>query len=256
MYYRERSGVSPQVVVAIVMLLVGAVTYLASGEKNPITGKTQRVGLSPPQEIRLGIAAAPGMERQYGGTTEDTHLASYVASVGQRIVARSAAGRTPYRYEFHVLRDPRTVNAFALPGGQVFITVGLLRHLGSEAQLAGVLGHEVGHVVARHGAQHIAKERFAETLVGAVGVATYDGRSDRGAAAAALAAACAELVTLKYGRDDELESDSLGVRFMREAGYSPRAMIQVMKVLASLSKGGRTPEFFSTHPNPDDRLAR
>jgi predicted Zn-dependent protease len=256
MQYQQRSGISPQLLAGIVVALVGAASYFASSETNPITHRRQHISLSPQQEIALGLQATPGMEQEYGGTTPDTVLAGYVSSVGNRIVTRSDAGHTPYRYEFHVLRDPRTVNAFALPGGQVFITIGLLRHLGSEAQLAGVLGHEVGHVVARHGAQHIAKQQFASTLVTAVGIGTYDPRSDRGRAAAALAAACAELVNLKYGRDDELESDALGVRFMRQAGYQPRAMLDVMKVLAELSKGGRQPEFFSTHPNPDNRYAR
>lgn len=254
--YQRRTGFPPQLLAGIVIALIGAVSYFASSEKNPVTGRTQHVALSPAQEIQLGLAAVPSMEQQFGGETPDPVMASYVAGVGRRVVAQSSAAQTPYRYEFHVLRDPHTVNAFALPGGQVFVTVGMLRHLTDEAQLAGVLGHEVGHVVARHGAQHIAKQQFAATLVGAVGVATYDQSSDRGRAAAALAAATAQLVNLKYGRDDELESDSLGVRFLRESGYTPRAMLDVMKVLASLSKGGRTPEFFSTHPNPDNRYAR
>ncbi len=252
----RRSGFPVQLLVGVIIALAGAFSYFSSSERNPITGRTQRVALTPPQEIQLGLASLPRMEQQYGGEVADPGVAGYVEAVGRRVVARSAAARTPYRFAFHVLADSRTVNAFALPGGQVFVTVGMLRHLTTEAQLAGVLGHECGHVVARHGAQHLAKQQFAATLVGAVGVATYDPRSDRGRAAAALAAATAELVNLRYGREDELESDALGVRFLRESGYTPRAMLDVMKVLASLSKGGRTPEFFSTHPDPQNRFGR
>ncbi len=255
-YEGSRPGIPIQLIIGVVIAIVGAVSYLGSSQVNPITGKRQSVALSPGQEISLGLQAAPGMEREYGGVLSDPGVTDYVTSVGRRVVDESAAAKTPYRYEFHVLRDPRTVNAFALPGGQVFITVGLLRALGSEAQLAGVLGHESGHVVARHGAQHIAKQNLTQTLVSAIGVATYDSRTDRGQGAAVLAQACAELVNLKYGRDDELEADALGVRFMREAGYSPRAMLDVMRVLASLSKGSRQPEFFSTHPDPGNRSQR
>src|SRR5581483_8297551 len=142
-------GIPPQLLLGLVIALIGAAGYFASSERNPVTGRTQHVSLSPAQEIQLGLQATPGMEEEYGGETPDAALAGYVSGVGRRVVAQSAAAQTPYRYVFHVLRDPRTVNAFALPGGQVFITVGLLRGLGSEAQLAGVLGHEVGHVVAR-----------------------------------------------------------------------------------------------------------
>jgi predicted Zn-dependent protease len=255
-YEGSRPGIPIQLIIGIVIAIAGAVSYLGSSQTNPITGKRQSVALTPGQEISLGLQAAPGMEREYGGVLSDPAITNYVTSVGRRVVDESAAAKTPYRYEFHVLRDPRTVNAFALPGGQVFITVGLLRALGSEAQLAGVLGHESGHVVARHGAQHIAKQNLTQSLVSAIGIATYDPRNDRGRGAAVLAQACAQLVNLKYGRDDELEADALGVRFMREAGYSPRAMLDVMRVLASLSKGGREPEFFSTHPNPENRSQR
>jgi beta-barrel assembly-enhancing protease len=154
------------------------------------------------------------------------------------------------------LRDPQTINAFALPGGQVFLTAGLMRQLDNEAQLAAVLGHEIGHVIGRHGAEHIAKQQLGVSLVNAVGVAASDGSYSGGRNAAAIAQAVNQLMSLKYGRLDELESDRLGFKFMVEAGYDPRGIVELMEVLASAnSGGGAPPEFFSTHPNPGNREA-
>src|SRR5690606_26163857 len=141
-------------------------------------------------------------------------------------------------------------NAFALPGGQVFITAALLSRLRSEGQVAGVLGHEIGHVVARHGAEHMAKARLTQGLTGAAVLATYDPSDPSSRGSAAVAALIGQMVNMRFGREDELESDRLGVRFMAEAGYDPRSMVEVMKVLQEAAGGGRQPEFFSTHPNP------
>jgi predicted Zn-dependent protease len=155
-----------------------------------------------------------------------------------------------------VLDDPETINAFALPGGQVFITEGLLRRLKTDGQLAGVLGHEIAHVVARHGAEHIAKQQLTEGLTGAAVLATYDPSNPSSRNSAAVAAMLGQLVNMRFGRQDELESDQLGVRFSSEAGYDPRSMIELMKILEQSSQGNRPPEFFSTHPNPENRISR
>jgi beta-barrel assembly-enhancing protease len=138
----------------------------------------------------------------------------------------------------------------------VYITAALFNRLQTEAQLAGVLGHEIGHVVARHGAEHIAKTQLAQDLTGAVVVASYDPSNPNSMYAAQLAQLVGQLVNLRYGRNDEIESDRLGVRFMAQAGYDPRAMVGVMQILAESSSGGGQPEFFSTHPNPENRIQR
>ena len=183
-----------------------------------------------------------------------TGKVSYVDEVGNRVVQSSIAKNSPYPFEFHLLRDPQTVNAFALPGGQVFITAALLGRLNSEAQLAGVLGHEVGHVIGRHGAEHLAKQQLGSVLINAVGIAASD-RPESGRQAAILAQAVNQMVNLKYGRDDELESDLLGFQFMTEAGYNPVGIVELMKILNS-ARGvtGRQPEFMSTHPNHANRI--
>ena len=134
----------------VIIALVAIITYYGSTSENPLTGEKQRVALSPEQEIALGYESAPQMAAQLGGLSQNERARARVRQVGEGLVARSLAAKSPYKFSFHVLADPRTVNAFALPGGPIFITEGLLRLLKSEAELAGVLGHEIGHVIARH----------------------------------------------------------------------------------------------------------
>jgi predicted Zn-dependent protease len=173
-------------------------------------------------------------------------------------VSRSDAQQAAeyYRFECHLLADPNTINAFALPGGQVFITEGLLSKLSTEGQLAGVLGHEIGHVVARHSAEQMAKAQLTQGLTGAAVLATYDPNNPSTQRTAAVAAMIGQLVSMKFSRSDELEADRLGVKLEGEAGYDPRAMVEVMKVLEAEAGGSRQPEFFSTHPNPENRIPR
>lgn len=239
----------------LLVALFGVISYFTNVEKNPVTGEQQRIQLSEQQEVVIGLRARGQMAEQHGGLYPDRALQEYIDQVGARVVQQSAAANSPYPFEFHLLRDPRTINAFALPGGQVFITAALLARLNSEAQLAGVLGHEVGHVVGRHGAEHLAKQQLGTALVNAVGIAASDS-PESARQAAVLAQAINQLVSLKYGREDELESDELGFRFMTEAGYNPEGIVELMQILASANQGGEPPEFFSTHPNPDNRVER
>ncbi len=242
---------------ALVVAAIALFTYFGSSVFNPITEEKQHVaGITPEQEVALGLQAAPEMAQQFGGLDPDPESQARVDRIGQRLVSRSAAGKTPYRHDFHVLDDAETINAFALPGGQVFITEGLLRRLKTDGQIAGVLGHEIGHVVARHGAEHIAKQQLTQGLTGAAVLATYDPNDPSSRGSAAVAAMIGQLVNMRFGRQDELESDKLGVRFTSEAGYDPRSLIALMKILDESSQGNRPPEFFSTHPNPENRIQR
>lgn len=239
--------------IAVLMMAFGLVSYCSLSQPNQITGENQKVQLSPQQEVILGQRAKPEMVSQSGGLFPSTVLQEYVKQVGSKIVQQSAAKGAPYPYEFHLLRDPETINAFALPGGPVFITFGLFRRLKSESQLAGVLGHEIGHVVARHAAEHLAKQQLGSALVGAVGVAASD-NYDSARQAQVIAQAVNQVVGLRYGRQDELESDRLGFRFMTETGYDPRGIIELMQILGASRSGGAPPEFFSSHPSPDNRI--
>jgi beta-barrel assembly-enhancing protease len=237
-------------IIALLVAIVSLVTYFATTSENPITGEKQRVALKPEEEIALGLKSAPEMAAQMGGVSRNAEARALVQRVGEALVRNSSAAKSPYRFSFHVLADPKTINAFALPGGPIFITEGLLRLLPSEGELAGVLAHEIGHVIARHSSEHLAKAQLTQGLIGAAVIGTGDYTT------AQIGQVVGSLINMRYGRDDELESDALGIRIMAEAGYDPRAMIGVMETLAKVSSGSRQPEFFSTHPNPENRQAR
>lgn len=239
-----------RIVMALVIAGVGLFIFLSRTEKNPVTGVKQHVSLSPDQEVRLGLESAPKMAQEMGGEIPPSDpRAQVVSNVGKLLIDNDLARKSPWQFEFHLLADPDTVNAFALPGGQIFITLGLLQRLKSEAELAGVLGHEIGHVFERHTAEQMAKSQLGQTMVMAVGTAASE-RSDH---ALLIAAFVNQMIQLRYGRKDELESDEWGIKLQEGAGYNPLAMVEVMKVLKAQSKGGGL-DFFQSHPNPDLRM--
>lgn len=241
--------------IALGVAAFALISFFGSKSYNPVTGEDQYVNITAEQEIALGLQAAPEMAQEFGGLDPDPQAQALVDAVGEEVVANSVASQTVYPYDFHLLADPETVNAFALPGGQVFVTAALFDRLETEGQLAGVLGHEIGHVIARHGAQRIAQQQLADGLTGALVMATYDPNDPSSQNTAQVALVVGQLVSMKFGREDELEADALGVRVMSEAGYDPRALIGVMEILEAA--GGPTPpEFFSTHPNPENRILR
>ena len=186
---------------------------------------------------------------QHGGMDPNLADQQRVDAIGMRLL-RAIDAEMPWQFEFHLLTDSRTINAFALPGGQVFITRALYDELTTDGQVAGVIGHEIGHVIERHGAQRMAKGKLTQILVGASGVATES------ATATQAAAAVGQLINMSYGRGDEIESDKWSVRLLGAAGYDPRAMIRVMEVLRDAGGGGGKAEFFSTHPNPENRIGK
>jgi predicted Zn-dependent protease len=239
-----------RLVIGAIIALFAIITYFSSTSENPLTGEKQRVAMTPEQEIAIGYKSAPEMAAQMGGVSRNAQAVALVQRVGDLLVKQSVAAKSPYKFSFHVLADPKTVNAFALPGGPIFITEGLLRLLKSEAELAGVLGHEIGHVIARHSSERLAKQQLTQGLIGALVVGSGDYTS------AQIGQMVGGMINMKYGREDEIESDTLGIRIMAEAGYDPRGMIRVMEVLAKASGGSRQPEFMSTHPAPENRSER
>lgn len=251
---RSNGSWKTRLVIAVIIAFFAVVSYYMSSDKNPVTGESQRVAMTTDQEIALGLQAAPEMIAQHGGELPDRAAQAHVDQVGGQLLEAlnhelAQQGRqNPFPFEFHLLADPSTINAFALPGGQVFITAALYRDLETEGQLAGVLGHEMGHVLSRHGAQQMAKQNLTQGLAGAAGVAGGDVNSAR------MAQMVGQFINMKYGREDELESDQWGVRLMGMAGYDPRAMIGVMEVLERAGGEG-PPEFLSTHPKPANRVA-
>lgn len=247
-------GIGVRLIGAIAIALIGFFMYMTHVEDNPVTGERQHVSLSPAQEIRLGLDSAPMMARQMGGEVSETDPRSIeVSHIGDFIVTHSIANKSPWKFKFHLLADTKTINAFALPGGQIFITLGLLDKLQTEAQLAGVLSHEMGHVIQRHSSQQMAKSQLGNMLIAAVAAGTNDPQHPSNSPAL-IAGVVNHMFQLRYSRHDESEADQWGLKLMVEAGYDPRAMIQVMEILKASASGGRTIEMFQTHPNPDLRI--
>jgi predicted Zn-dependent protease len=249
-------GCPPRLILAF-LVIGGSVLFHYLGttaRENEFTGRVQRLKFaSTEQEIALGLQSAPSMIRQMGGLSPDFTARAKVQRVGERLLRSTLAKQTPYRFEFHLLADSRTINAFALPGGPIFITEALFRLLKNEDQLAGVLGHEIGHVVARHSNEQMAVTGLWNGIAQGLSILLTDGQSHAGHQ---IATTVARLRVMKFSRDDELESDALGVRFMIEAGYAPEAMVGVMEILARSAQGGRQPEMLSTHPNPENRVQK
>lgn len=253
---QPRSFLSRLIVPALI-LLFGLFMYMSQTQENPVTGEKQHVAFSPDQEIRLGLESAPQMSREMGGElpASDPRVQE-VQKMGNLLVNTTKAKKSPWKFAFHVLADKDTVNAFALPGGQVFITLGLLNQLQNEAQLAGVLGHEMGHVIERHTAQQMSKSQLGQFFIVAVGAAASDSEGyGTNNSAAMIAGLVNQMIQLRYSRGDESEADVWGLKLMSQAGYNPYEMIKVMEILKAAGGGkGHGPSFFQTHPDPDLRI--
>lgn len=243
---RSRGSWKIRIFIGLAIVAFAFIQRCNNKEENPYTGRVQTINMSADQEIAIGLQSAPEMAQQHGGLYPDERMQALVDAVGKRLVNNSIARETPYQYDFHLLADDRTINAFALPGGQCFITYALFSQL-NEDQLAGVLGHEIGHVIGRHSAERIAESSFWQTLTMGASVG-----GDMGG----LVQGIGQNTLLTNGRDDELESDDLGVLFMIQSGYDPYQMIEVMKILKAAAGPNRVPEFQSTHPDPENRIEK
>ena len=218
---------------------------------NPATGERQLILIGEGREIRMGREADQQITASLG-LYDDSALQAYITQLGNRLAARSERPGLPW--SFKVLDDP-IVNAFALPGGFIYITRGIMVHFTSEAQLASVVGHEIGHVTGRHSVEQLSRAQLAQ--VGLAAGALFGPQELQGLLGAASAGL--GLLFLKYGRDDERQADDLGLRYMDRAGYDPREMPGVFTMLGRVSAaagGGRVPEWLSTHPNPENREER
>ncbi len=239
---------------AVALGALAAVLFLATGcETNPTTGRKQYLGLSRQQELEIGTTYGPQMTQEMGGVVQKQELRDYVTEVGRKLVAQVGQddpSMVDLPWEFTLLNSD-VVNAFALPGGKVFMSRGLAEKMTSEAQLAGVLGHEIGHVTAKH-----TSERYGDQTKAALGSGLFSVLvgATTGVDVSQISGEVAQIALLSYSRDQESEADELGLRYMSRAGYNPIGQRQVMEILASLEKQGREPEFLSTHPYPEERI--
>lgn len=233
----------------LLQLSAGA-ALVAACATNPATGKSEISLVSESQEIEMGnqmLAAA----RATLGVYPDSGLQRYVRSIGSGLAASSERPGLPWVFE--VVEDPE-VNAFAAPGGKIFVTRGILAFFGSEAELAGVLGHEIGHVTARHSARQMTREQLAGIGLIAGSILSSTVAQNAGALQQGLG-----LLFLSYSRGDESQADELGFRYMRRQNFDPREMSNTFQTLArvgELSGGGKVPTWASSHPDPGDRYQK
>ncbi|EGB15815.1 peptidase M48 Ste24p [Pseudodesulfovibrio mercurii] len=240
-------------------LKAGAMTVVGAGvagcAKNPVTGQSQFMLVSEEQEIRMDRQAAPQQLSNDYGTTQDTFLNDYVSGVGRSLADVSHRPQMPYN--FHVV-NANYVNAYAFPGGTVACTRGILLNVDNEAEMAGLLGHEIGHVNARHTASRMSSQMVIGGLAGIGGAvvgAKYGGAW--GTLAGGLGGLGAGLLLASYSRDDERQADALGLEYMTKADYNPEGMVGLMEMLNE--QHSREPSalevMFATHPMSSERLA-
>jgi len=221
---------------------------LSTCATNPVTGKKELSFVSESQEISMGREYA-GQVAQEMGVYADSSVQTYVSGLGRELAAGTERPKLPWT--FTVMDDPQ-VNAFALPGGYIFITRGIMTHMNSEAELATVVGHEIGHVTARHSVRQMTREQLAQIGLVAGAIASEKIAQNLGVLSQGLG-----VLFLKYGRDDETQADGLGFRYALNDGYDVRRMVDMFQILqrVTASAGQRIPEWQSTHPDPGNRIA-
>ncbi|TCI93660.1 M48 family metalloprotease [Tenacibaculum sp. M341] len=249
----RRGGLKFRLIIGVAIVAFAYLRKCSQRQENPYTGKMQTISLNTEQEIQIGIRQAPAMANQHGGLYPNNQYQAYVDQIGKKLVDNSIAKKSAYKYEFHLLKDDRAINAFALPGGQIFITYALFSKLTdsngrlNEDMVAGVLGHEIGHVLGKHSNERISEANFWKLITMGASVGADMGN---------LANNIGQQTLLKNGRGDELESDEIGVKLMLDAGYDPRYLINVMEILKAAAGPNRVPEFQSTHPDPENRIQK
>jgi len=227
------------------LITISPAVLLAGCAVNPVTGDEELMIFPKKYDIALGKKYAPLIEKHMGGAVDSNSIQQYVESIGQKIARISHLSE--FDYHFTALEHD-SINAFALPGGYVFITKGLLEKIQTEAQLAAILAHEVTHIVARDTSNALSKQIGMFALL--VGIASQ--QPSRGVFEAAIMVE--QILALKYSRDDERSADLEGMKYMVRAGYDPNGMVEVMQSLQDEQKI-KPVEFFSTHPSFPNRLA-
>jgi predicted Zn-dependent protease len=231
-------------------MLLLALLALAGCATNPVTGNRELALITEGQEIQMGQQGAQEVEASLG-LVKDADLQAYVSRVGMKLASKSERPKLPWR--FGVIDDP-TPNAFALPGGPIYITRGLMSLMDSEAELAAVLGHEIGHITARHSVSQMSKAQLTQLGLGLGMILAPQLQNLGGALSQGM-----QLLFLKYGRDDERQSDDLGFRYSLNEGYDVREMDDVFASLArtaEMEQRSALPSWLSTHPAPEERIER
>ena len=223
---------------------------------NEATGRRQFLTMDRSEEIQIGEENKAPLTQEFGGAVTQADLHNYVADIGRKLAAQTESDNPSLPWEFTLLNS-KVINAFALPGGKVFVSRGLIEEMPNEAQLAAVLGHEIGHVTGKH-----TSERMGQALGTPIGAAVIGGLAgvaiggkEGAAAGIAGGATVGQVVSLSFSRDQEIEADRLGMRYMEKLNYDPVGAIEVQEILGRAGGGGGTPEFLSTHPASETRIS-
>lgn len=232
--------------------LLSSALALSGCSTNPSTGREQLLLVSEDEVGTMGMQAAPELIKEYGGQIQSRAIRDYVNEVGAKLARHVEPEYKDIKWEYFVL-DSDVINAFALPPGKVFMSRGLMAKLGSEAELAAVLGHEMGHITARHVSERLSQAMLVQGVAEGASAAVSGTEGAVGQLVPLVVGFGGQGYLLKFSRDQESEADSQGLKYMTKAGYDPRASLKVMQVLMGDDEGGRPPEFFSTHPDPERR---
>lgn len=233
-------------------LLILPVFSLIGCTHNPATGRNQLLWMSTEQEIALGTEAKPQLTKEYGGEVASVELRDYVTSIGKQLARHTEVDYPKLPWEFTVL-DSEIINAFALPGGKVFVSAGLMAYMNNEAQLAAVLGHEIGHVTAQHGDERISQAMLASGIAVGAGLAASGEEGWVAQTIPLVVGVAGQGYLLSFSRSQESEADRMGMRYMVQTDYNPQGMLELLQILIDASGGQRRWEILATHPDPNRR---
>ena len=228
----------------IAIVAISSLFIFRKKQINPQTGKAQAISLTPEQEVNLGIDCAPQLAAEFGGLYRDRLLQEKIKRIGRKLVASSSAGKSPYQFDFHILADSQLVSIFALPGGQIFITQGLLKNLKTDDELAGVLSHEIGHVIGRHASEKVFRSSWLEIP----GDTNHVKRTNY--TARQTAKYLKDFIALTYDGEDEIEADNLTVQYMVRAGFDPKSLVRVLQTI------NENTDMAVKHPFTTDRIEK
>jgi len=239
---------------ALLMGFLAIVAFTVSSNTPVAQTQAPAIELGPQHDAALGHRSVRQMESQYGGLCSDANLQKTVQQIGARLVQQSSAGQGPFQFTFHVLADERITNAFAIPGGHIYVTSALVRKLNSNGEIAAILAHEMAHVVQRHGIGRLANATLADGQTGAVVMASFvDESHPANVTGPQVAELIAETVDLCYIQDEEQHSDLQAVQFLAQAAFDPNGLIRALRLLQTTETGQQT-AFVKTHPNPIRRI--
>ncbi|WP_159467172.1 M48 family metalloprotease [Dyadobacter sp. 3J3] len=235
------------IILIVIVVLISVLLFFRKTQLNPVTGKKQHINLTHQQEIELGLECAPDMAARFGGLYSNTDIKNKVKVIGQKLVAVRQVSKSPYQFDFHILADSQMVNTFSFPGGQIFITRGLLKLLKTDDEIAIILSHEIGHVMGRHTTEKLSGFDILEKFKDSTHVITNYSPNQ-------INSYITDLLKITFDSEEESEADELALKYMVEAGYNPKAFPEILEKLSGKSEIPGAEDFLNRHPVPENRI--